>query len=79
MNKQEHRFDRLMAEARETNRRRDQSDRASGFCAPADASLFYHLSASKEALKVGVVTEDWTCVAEGLAMVEEGLARLAML
>jgi hypothetical protein len=69
-------YDRLMAQARTKNRRRDASDRRLGLAAPSDATVAQHLQTAMAAIKAGIATEDWSIVAEGQALLEEVSQRI---
>lgn len=70
-------FEKLMKEARETNRERDAIDRANEHAAPGDASLFLYLDTAVEAIKAGIITSDWSIIAEGLVMLEDIKRRMS--
>lgn len=57
-----------MALAEETNARRDQSERESGFGADSDQPTLSRLITAALAIDAGLRVEDWSCVAEGLAI-----------
>jgi len=61
--------------ARKINRGRDALDRKSGAAAPGDCPLEAHLRTILEALKVGFDAQNWDCVAEGIAMLEDAEVR----
>ena len=64
-------FDVLIRKARATNRRRDASERRSGFASPSDGPLDLTLRTVMSALEAGIRTDDWDCIAEGFAMLED--------
>lgn len=64
-------YDKLMAAARKTNQERDGTDRAVGVAAPGDGPLSLYLTTAMQAIECGIMTDDWACVAEGQAMLEE--------
>lgn len=61
----------LMRRARETNRTRDDSDRKRGFKTPAEFGTGELIRTAMCALVAGLTNEDWTCVAEATAMLEQ--------
>jgi hypothetical protein len=64
-------FDRLIQKARETNRRRDEEERAVGFAAPPDCDRESQLRTVVCALVSGIESKDWDCIAEGLVMLAD--------
>jgi hypothetical protein len=64
-------FDRLIQKARETNRQRDQADRAGGFAAPPDCDRESQLRTVVSALVSGIQSMNWNCVAEGLVVLAD--------
>jgi hypothetical protein len=62
-------YEALMDEARLTNAFRDETDRRNGFATPTSGRDL--VTTVMLALKAGIVTGDWTCVAEAQAMLEE--------
>lgn len=67
--------ERLMQDARNTNHNRDLVDRKNGFAAPGDTTIDLHLRTAISAISTGVNMRDWTCVAEGLAMLQDAEVR----
>jgi hypothetical protein len=63
------RWQQLVSQARQTNKDRDASELRSGL-APPTGSPFMCLRTGLEAISAGLCTEDWTCVAEGFAMLQ---------
>lgn len=64
-------YDKLMAEARALNTKRDQIDRSGGFSAPSDGSMHMLLITAMLAIEAGIKLADWSVVAEGQAMLED--------
>jgi hypothetical protein len=69
-------YRRLIQAARRTNAERDAQDREVGSAAPEDCSLDLHLWTAVSAITAGIQTEDWSCVAEGLAMLQDAELRV---
>ena len=69
--KKEDDFGRLIQKAQETNRRRNETDRAGGFATPGDCDRESQLRTVVSALVSGIQSKDWTCVAEGLVMLAD--------
>ena len=66
-------FESILRKARKTNERRNQLERNVGFASPRDLPLGDQLRTVYFAIECGIKTEDWDCVAEGLAMLIETL------
>lgn len=64
------RFNRLMKQAHKTNESRDRDDRAIGAATPNDGPLDLRLRTPMEAIRAGIMVEDWPAVAEGLVMLQ---------
>lgn len=58
----------LMEKARHANKERDDID--GGFARP-DANPIILLRTAMSAIECGITLEDWNCVAEGQAMLEQ--------
>jgi hypothetical protein len=69
------RWRRLVIKARETNAKRDQSDRTSGFAAPSDTLPIDELRTGLQAVSAGLAMADWDCVAEGFVMIQHAETR----
>lgn len=63
-------YEKLMEKARATNAKRDNDDRLSGAGAPEDHGAWALLVTAIDAIKAGVVRDDWNAIAEGQAMLE---------
>ena len=62
--------------ARKTNSSRDRIDHAAGFAAPIDtSSMSLFLRNAITAIVVGVEIKDWSCVCEGLDMLQQAELR----
>jgi hypothetical protein len=61
----------LLRKARNVNRSRDAIERNHGHAAPGDCPLGVHLRTILEALMAGLEMQDWNCVAEGVAMLQD--------
>lgn len=66
-----------LSKVKATNRSLDAVDREAGLATPAGAGLLAHLATALEAIKAGGVLGDWDCVAEGVLILEDAVARLA--
>jgi len=64
-------YDKLMDEARKQNVEFDAIDRKSPFASPHERSPKVHLITAMAAIECGIKTDDWSCVAEGQAMLEQ--------
>jgi hypothetical protein len=67
-------LDRLLAAARETVDMMDRTDRQAGFASVTDLIPNHPAEVMRcimEALKAGIATNDWTCVAEGVIMLQD--------
>ena len=64
------RFNRLMAQAHKTNKTRDEIERDIGAATPNDGPLDLRLRTPMQAIQSGIMLEDWSCVAEGLVMLQ---------
>jgi hypothetical protein len=62
---------RYIEKARKTNRQRDAIERVHGHAAPADCPLDVELRTVIDALIAGIGRQDWDCVAEGVAMLQD--------
>jgi hypothetical protein len=62
---------RLLAKARKTNASRDARERSYGFQAPPDGSHWTYLCTAICALLAGMGMHDWSCIAEGVAMLQD--------
>lgn len=60
-----------LRQAEQTNRRRDNGERAAGFAAPPDGPMDTTVRTAICALHCGLVLEDWDCIAEGVAILGE--------
>jgi hypothetical protein len=63
-------YQELMAQARKTNKERDQDERAVGFQAASDGTPDLQLRTAMSAIECGIKIEDWSCIAEAQAMLE---------
>lgn len=61
----------LMERARETNIERDTHDHHYGFASPSDIPPRFTLRTAMAAIECGISIDDWNCVAEGQAMLEQ--------
>lgn len=68
-------YEDLMSKARSTNANRDESERKSGYPAESDLPPSMQLRTAMMAIEAGIKLEDWGCVAEAQAMLEN-IARL---
>ncbi len=57
--------------ARKRNAELDAIDRGRAGAAPGDCGTGVHLRTAMSAIAAGIQGEDWGCVAEGLAMLDE--------
>ena len=73
---QQIKWERRLRKARRTNEQRDAIDRTYGFAPPAECGLKAYLDTAIEAINSGGILEDWDCVAEGLAMLQDISNRL---
>lgn len=62
---------RMVRKARRVNSSRDRIDRRSGHAAPSDCPLDLQLRTVISALVSGLEGDDWDCVAEGIAMLQD--------
>jgi hypothetical protein len=67
----EERYRALMTQARAFNDQMDATEHEVGFSTPVEAGPRQLLLTAMEAIKAGIGTEDWTCVAEGQVMLEQ--------
>lgn len=63
-------YEKIMKIARRVNQNRSKIDRKNGFAAVEDVSNLMQIETAMEAIKCGIITNDWDCVAEGQAMLE---------
>lgn len=68
--------ERLLSKARERVYLMDAEDRANGIAAPADSDLVSHASAVAEAIRAGISTSNWDCVADAWVMLEQLIGRV---
>ena len=61
-------YQKLMFKARRVNIERDIVETEAGFQAPTNGTAWTHLRTAMEAIRAGIACEDWSCVAEGQAM-----------
>ena len=61
----------MMIAARKVNASRDSMDREAGFGAPNDGHFDGWLRNAISAIAAGLVGKDWTCVCEGLDMLQQ--------
>lgn len=64
-------YEKLMTKARETNAKRDQMDKEAGFATPWQAGADAVLLTIRDAIKCGIVTNNWSNVAEAQAILEK--------
>lgn len=64
-------YNELMQKARKTNAKRDQSEREAGFLANSNCSPAMQLRTAMMAIQAGITTNDWNCIAESQAMLEQ--------
>lgn len=64
-------YNKIMQKARKINAKRDAIDRKAGFGAPPDGPLDLYIRTAMGAINAGISLEDWDCIAEGQAMLEE--------
>jgi predicted RNA-binding protein associated with RNAse of E/G family len=62
---------RYVEKARKTNQQRDATERASGNAAPSDCPLDVELRTVLTALFVGLEQQNWSIIAEGIAMLQD--------
>jgi len=72
-------YEKLMLEARQTNRERDAMERDIGVAAVSDAPFLEQLRTVMAAIQAGIVQDDWTCIAEAQGMLEDLLALFVVL
>jgi hypothetical protein len=68
-------YKKLMAKARQTNAKRDETDREGYFATPDYGPLSQMLKTAMSAVEAGIITADWNAVAEGQAMLEQLMQR----
>lgn len=61
-------LEKLMTDARRVNAQRNADERKLGFATPHDGPIEMLIATAAEAIEAGIKIGDWTCVAEGLAM-----------
>lgn len=71
-------YDKLMAKARQTNAKRDETDRQDGYAAPSDAGVLALLRTVRSAIECGITAGDWNPIAEGQAMLENAIGQLEL-
>jgi len=64
-------YEKLMEKARETNSARDAIDTEFGHKNMNDVYPQVVFLTALEALRAGIVTDDWNAIAEGLALLED--------
>ena len=64
-------YSNIMQKARETNIKRDMIDRKNGFVIPKDTKLDDYVRNVMCAIQCGISTNDWNCIAEAQAMLED--------
>ncbi len=75
----EQQYQRLITKARTTNSERDALDRRNGFARPSDCGAMSYLRTVHMAMEAGMKMQDWDCVAEAYAMLEDIFDRYAVL
>lgn len=68
-------YDTLMAKARKHNARLDAMDRKAGNANPAQCPPIQTIRTAMEAIRCGIAIDDWDCVAQGQAILEELCSR----
>lgn len=67
-------FKAIMAKARTTNASRSASERRAGFSSLESGPPREFARTAMLAIEAGIKSQDWDCVAEGLAMLEDYIA-----
>lgn len=68
-------YQKVMKKARRTNKQRDRTDKANGFASPGDGTLDQFLRNAISAIVCGLEMAEWSCVAEGLDMLQQAELR----
>lgn len=66
----------LITRARHTNDQRTASEHEHGWASPDDLGTYGVLDTALIALEAGMVTEDWSCIAEAYVFVESVVRQL---
>jgi len=66
----------MMGIARKANAQRDQVDRMKGVMAPPDEADAAFLRTAISAIVTGIETAQWSCVCEGLDMLQQAELRI---
>lgn len=61
-------YQKIMRKAHKTNSQRDKDETAFGWVAPTNCPIDLHLRTAIEAIRSGIMSNDWDCVAEGQDM-----------
>lgn len=69
-------YEEMMAEARRFNARMDRIEIDHGFATPDETGHAMALRTAMVAVQAGIVTDDWTCVAQAQVMLEQLVGRL---
>jgi len=64
-------YEDMMKKARATNKQRDNHERKVGFMAASDCSLDLQIRTAMSAIQAGIASNDWVCIAEAQAMLEQ--------
>lgn len=75
----EKKYDDLMEKAREINKKRDKDDEQMLYAAPSNNEVWKHLRVAYEAIKSGMITDDWQAIAEAQAMIEQIIPNIALI
>jgi hypothetical protein len=63
-------YNEVMDQARNTNKWRDQAERDAGLPAESDRHPYERIITAMMAIEAGIKTDDWSCIAEGQALLE---------
>ena len=72
-------YEKLLAKARATNCERDKIDKKHGLAQTSGDHPWMCVRTAMQAIECGIRMDDWTCVAEGQAILDECLPRLELI
>ncbi len=64
-------YENMMKKARDTNRKRDNVEREVGYAAVPDCPPDLQIRTAMSAIQAGIASNDWNCIAEAQAMLEQ--------
>lgn len=70
-------LNRFLTQARQRIEDMQKSERKAGFASPEQLPIRDHLRTAALALECGIQTEDWSCIGEGLCMVQDIMQRFS--